>query len=367
MDHQAFVMQSHGGVSRIFTEIARHFPKDKLNLKVFGGLHINAHIQSLQSSNPSLAVGLRVPSLIGKQRLLMPCNRVLLSIFRSLQHPDLVHYTYFRRTQKRRLNTREVMTVHDMIYELSPESFQHGDPTPERKRVMANEVDGIICVSENTKTDLLRFCDVPDDRVKVIPHGNPMEGVVPKRPNNAPHPFILFVGKRGGYKNFSTLLNALSTSNACNHLNIIAFGGEAFSDQERAEIHQKGLCSRVSHMTGSDEVLAGYYETARVLVYPSRYEGFGLPPLEAMSLGCPVIVSKGSSLPEVVGTAGLYFNPDCEQELRAHIESLNQNEIRSQLRALGLSRARLFSWARCANETADFYKEVLARPPRTRE
>lgn len=364
MDHQAFVMQVHGGVSRIFAEIARHFPDDAPELTVFGGVHVNEYLQTLQSEKTVQTVGFRIPHRIGKQRLLLPCDKVLLSLFCAAHCPDLIHYTYFHRTQPRRRNIREIMTVHDMTYELFPEFFRPDDPTAAQKRRMAEEVDGIICISENTKKDLLKFCDVPEERVRVIPHGNPMEDVTAVRPAKKCPPFFLFVGRRPRYKNFTVLLDAMASSVRCVGFEVVAFGGGPFTGEEREEIQSRGLSGRVFQMTGPDEVLAGLYETAQALVYPSRYEGFGLPPLEAMSRGCPVIVSQGSSLPEVVGEAGLYFDPDDSVQLRDCLESVFDPAARRQWVDKGLVQAKLFSWARCARATADFYQDVLAMPVR---
>jgi glycosyltransferase involved in cell wall biosynthesis len=364
MDHQAFVMQAHGGVSRIFAEIARHFPKEDLDLTVFGGAHVNEYLQVLQREKAANTVGVRIPHRIGKQRLLMPCDKILLSLFCAAHRPDLIHYTYFHRTQPRRRSVREIMTVHDMTYELFPEYFHPDDPTPGRKRQMAEEVDGIICISENTKKDLLRFCDVPEERVRVIPHGNPMEGVKARRPQRERPPFFLFVGRRLGYKNFTVLLDALASAVLCAGCEVVAFGGGPFTENEQRDIQSRGLGGCIFQMSGPDEILSGLYETAQALVYPSRYEGFGLPPLEAMSRGCPVIVSQGSSLPEVVGDAGLYFNPDDADQLRQQMESLCTPSGRSRWVDKGLAQAKLFSWTRCARATADFYRDVLAMPAR---
>lgn len=363
MDCHAFAMQAYGGVSRIFIEIAKKLSSNNVELTLFGGVHINFYFEELQRAMKQ-AVGIRIPQLLGKQRILMPINRVLLKRYAATMTPDLVHFTYFSRTLPRRSGVREIMTVHDMTFELFPELFPANNPMVMLKKKMAQEVDGVICISENTKKDLLRFCDVPEERVRVIPHGNPMAGIISEKPANESVPFILFVGQRDLYKDFNVLLDALAGSIACMEWQVIAFGGGDFTAKERIEINRRGLQGRVLHESGSDGRLAGFYETAQVLVYPSRYEGFGLPPLEAMSRGCPVIVSDCSSLPEVVGNAGLYFKPNDAEELRCRIESIGDPQERRRLINHGYEQARNFSWGKCAEETARFYRDILEMPPR---
>ena len=113
-------------------------------------------------------------------------------------------------------------------------------------------------------------------------------------------------------------------------------------------------------MNGNDSVLAGLYSSARVLVYPSLYEGFGIPPLEAMSFGCPVICANTSSLPEVVGDAARLFDPTSESDLRAALEAVVfSSEYTVRLKANGLERVKMFSWEKCADETLKVYKKVL--------
>ena len=118
---------------------------------------------------------------------------------------------------------------------------------------------------------------------------------------------------------------------------------------------------QVMHVGGSDERLAAMYKGAAALVYPSKYEGFGIPPLEAMSLDCPVICSNTSSIPEVVGEAGEYFDPFDQDSIRAAIERVLQSPARrQQLVVLGRSRCKLFSWERCAEQTAAVYRRLVA-------
>ncbi len=118
---------------------------------------------------------------------------------------------------------------------------------------------------------------------------------------------------------------------------------------------------RVHHVSGDDAVLAGYYRMASAFVYPSLYEGFGIPPLEAMSFDCPVVCSGVSSIPEVVGNAGEMFDPYDPDSIRMAIERVvSDDALRQTLIARGKERLKLFSWKRCAQETLDIYRRVLS-------
>jgi glycosyltransferase involved in cell wall biosynthesis len=172
------------------------------------------------------------------------------------------------------------------------------------------------------------------------------------------------VGRREGYKNFGGLLAAVARSPQLQKtFRIVAFGGSPFARSELQEIHSYGFAAgRVVHAQGGDVTLAALYKSAAALVYPSLYEGFGLPPLEAMSYGCPVCVSDTSSIPEVVGEAGEYFNPNEPDDIAHAIERAVFNSERRRLLAeMGRKRAAEFSWTKCAAQTAQVYRYLVSK------
>ncbi|MGB3723017.1 MAG: glycosyltransferase, partial [Pacificimonas sp.] len=117
---------------------------------------------------------------------------------------------------------------------------------------------------------------------------------------------------------------------------------------------------RISHTQGDDRRLRRYYENAEIFVYPSRYEGFGIPPLEAMSAGCPVVAAYSSSIPEVCGEGACYFDPNDASSLRSRLETLmSDNNARAALIAAGTSRLAAFSWRKCAEDTLAEYRKLL--------
>jgi len=176
-------------------------------------------------------------------------------------------------------------------------------------------------------------------------------------------PFVLFVGSRGSYKNFELLIDAFSSSARLKKdFGIICFGGGTFTEKEKRLVARAGLKSdRVLQMSGHDSCLKELYSLADVFVYPSLYEGFGMPPLEAMSSGCPVVSSNTSSLPEVVGDAAEMVDPESFESIRHGLEAvLYCDQRRVELISKGRVNASRFSWKNCAQDTYEIYKRLLS-------
>jgi len=175
-------------------------------------------------------------------------------------------------------------------------------------------------------------------------------------------PYILYVGQRFGWKNFKALLSAYCNCESIrNDFALICFGGTEFTRDELAIMEKSKIAHRIRRVAGPDSLLATYYTHASLLVYPSRYEGFGLPVLEAMHHGCPVLISKTSSLPEVAGSAAMYFDPETHDELCEKMPiCLYDSEQRNAMKQKGYEQEKKFSWDRCAKETLDYYKQIAA-------
>lgn len=291
-----------------------------------------------------------------------------LTQFRTLGHSfDIIHQTYYQRTNISFPNSRRILTVYDMIHELFPNSFKSSDKTTIRKRNAIEKSDHIICISQSTKNDLCNHYQLPEDKISVVHLAHDCAEVVSDLNDSfleKQQPFILYVGERGGYKNFKSLLEAVSTeTNIKNNFKIIAFGGGPFNIQEHEMIKKFGYNDGiVRQISGDDGKLAELYSTAAALVYPSIYEGFGLPPLEAMSYNCPVVLSNTSSMPEVVGNAGEFFDPYEIEDLACSLSRvIFDTERRDQLIEYGKQRCKEYSWQRCAHETRSVYSEQLAK------
>lgn len=289
-------------------------------------------------------------------------RRVDRALLGALTDPWVVHRSYFG--PRLRINVPIVVTVYDMIAELYPESFPRTDPTPRHKRESVREAALVFAISETTKADLVRLIDCDPKKIRVLPLGvNPpadtAEQQAAERRGLGSKPYVLYVGQRGGYKNFSTLLAAFR-SPALKEFELVCFGGPPLSADEESLIQRTSLGGRVQHVVGDDVLLGAFYRSAACLVYPSRYEGFGIPPLEAMVRGCPVVAATGGSIPEVVGDAAELVDPDDAEGFAAAIVRLASDDgLRHDLIQRGHRRTLRYSWDRTAEVALAAYGELL--------
>jgi glycosyltransferase involved in cell wall biosynthesis len=140
----------------------------------------------------------------------------------------------------------------------------------------------------------------------------------------------------------------------------VAFGGGMFSESEKKLFKELQVCNCIRQIDGDDRLLAAYYKNASLFVYPSLYEGFGIPPLEAMNYSCPVACSHSSSIPEVVGDAGCYFDPQSVESISHSLEELAfSTSLQSTLKQRGRNRIKLFSWGKCVSEHEKLYRSLF--------
>jgi glycosyltransferase involved in cell wall biosynthesis len=363
-DYQTFALQTYGGISRYFTRLAQGLLDMEQRVEIFAPLHRNSYLKELQQG---VVHGRHIKRFPPKTARLFLAYNQFRSYFQLAGcKPDVVHETYYSKMGLAQA-CPTVITVHDMVHELIQKGCPDSINVVACKRKAISRADHVICISENTKSDLMRIYNVPDDRVSVVHHGFDQFVFSPPPPLhrgkliNQTKPYILYVGQRSGYKNFEGFLAAVARSHRLlADFNIIAFGGPRFSAAERTLMASLGFSEdQIQHKTGNDESLGGFYRSARAFVYPSLYEGFGIPPLEAMAQCCPVVSSNTSSMPEVIGCAGEYFDPHDLDDMRCTIEGVVYSDERIQcLRQAGTERLLAFSWAKCAGETLDVYRSL---------
>jgi glycosyltransferase involved in cell wall biosynthesis len=363
-DPQIFSLQDYGGISRYFFETAVRLAElPDTDVTVLAFAHINAYLAGV----PHRAViGRRLPAVPEPaRRLLVRANQLLARAWLSRHDADVVHETYYSAMRTAAAGRPTVLTVFDMIHEKFPDYAPRTKRIASLKRSAIRSADHLLCISENTRRDLLEIYDIEPSRASVVRLGFALQGagdLQPQRP--VAEPYILYVGKRGGYKDFATLLRAYADSAAlARSFLLVCFGDSPFSAEELRLMDKLGIArQRVLHVGGDDERLAAHYRHAALFVYPSRYEGFGMPPLEAMSFDCPVVCSNAASLPEVVGDAARMFDAGDPQALRAAMEAvLDSPGLAARLRSLGKARVAEFSWEICARQTRAAYACVLER------
>lgn len=256
-----------------------------------------------------------------------------------------------------------VITVYDMIHEYFPEHFplQESNIIKWKEEIIL-KAKKVIAISNSTKNDILKFIKVDPDKIEVI-H---LAGSFPFGINNIkvsykiPEKFILYVGGRMAYKNFYFLLYCISSLLIEDKdLYLICTGGP-FNKDEILFFQNHSLEKKIIHYNVDDSMLQHLYKNALAFVFPSIYEGFGIPILEAFSCGCPVISSDRSSLPEVGSNACEYFNPKDKESIFSAVKKVIYNEdLRKDLIVKGHKRLKLFSWKECSEKTKVLYESIL--------
>jgi glycosyltransferase involved in cell wall biosynthesis len=361
-DHQIFGWQKYGGVSRYFYEIASRMPAVcKCDVRIYSPVFVNRY---LKENTPPYVVGIPFITIPKSGRAIQIINSYLVRYLLHRDMPDVLHETYYYEKRLAHRKTKTVLTVYDMVHEKFAQYFRSGDKTRLMKKEAVKRADHIICISENTRKDLIEILDADHRKTTVVYLGNAITSArMVESGRLVAQPYIAYVGLRRGYKNFSKLLHAYASSELLKKNYIVAcFGGGRLNESENREIADLKIPSdAVIHLEGDDNDLAAFYRYAEIFVYPSFYEGFGMPPLEAMSFDCPVACSKVSSMPEVVGNAGAYFDPDDIDDMRTAIEMIVSDEaLRTRLIAAGRERIKEFSWDKCASETLNVYKKVVS-------
>jgi len=367
-DFQIFGSQRYGGISRYFYKLISQFVRDQmLGVLLFQGLHRNRYDLAAQRDAFSDYVGWRM-DLPKTRRLCRIVNEVLFRRYlrENRERVDVYHLTYY--SDKVPMGTVPcVVAMHDMIYELFREAGSPEHPVCEIKRRCVKAVDAVICGSQSARRDLIKHTGVDADKVTVVYHGNPMDpdefrDVAPFANDR---PYLLYVGNRqglGGYKNFSIVVDLFRVhSRLVSDLRLVAFGGGAFERAEQSALNAAGLASRTRLVEGDDRMLASVYKGAACLVFPSLYEGFGMPVLEAMGFGCPVVASNRSSLPEVGGDAAVFFDPTDVDSLADAVASVRDDTTRRALIQDGFAQEKRFSWRTAAEQTAAVYRDAVAR------
>jgi glycosyltransferase involved in cell wall biosynthesis len=281
-------------------------------------------------------------------------------LLRSAIEPyDVLHRTYYAAPGP--VRRPSVCTVVDMIPEILPHHFPEGNPH-RRKRDVAQASDLLLSISESTTRDIMEIYGCPASRVVTTPLGIDCQAFAggPKVSHPFRAPYILFVGLRHRYKNFRRFaLAAAAVLNSHPEVSLALVGGGALLANERDIFLKAGVLDRVTQANVQDAALPSIYREAEVFVFPSEYEGFGLPILESFACACPVAASRASCFPEVGGPAIDYFDPTSTDEIAHAIERvLRSRSHADELRRLGTERVQLYSWQRTAELTAQAYRRL---------
>lgn len=369
LDPQVYAFQTYGGVSRYYTEIFSRL-NSKKNISVINSVFITENIYFKQSNLYSKSskrlihfilflnkIGISVRSKTKNININFVIKRL-----KSKEY-DLFIPTYYNPYFLEFIGNKPfVLTVYDMIHELYPQYFiDDSFNVLNNKKILLERATKVIAVSNNTKKDILKiYPHIDPHKIEVIYHGNSIyydKNIKVDLPEN----YILFVGERSNYKNFIFMLLSLKEIlSSDKSLKIICAGGGKFTDIEKKKISELEIESQVIQKYFEENELGAFYHNAICFVFPSEYEGFGIPVLEAMACSCPIVLTNNSSFPEVAGEAGIYFELNNLEDLKNKVDMLVKNkEARSEYIQKGLERSKLFSWEKAATECLNLYKATV--------
>lgn len=374
-DYQTFDEQKTGGISRYHANLYEGCLENNIEAEIAllytDNIYINNIIKGLKPSftdKERFLYNLNIPykHYIYKmyKKIIAPCNNSTMLNKKYCdrvikQHDfDIFHPTYYHNIYtEKEVSAPIVITIHDMIYESHPEYFNQIDIISKKKEMIHNAT-AIIAISNYTKEEILRFYpDINDSKIKVIYHGinKKINLCYPEEKQN----YLLYVGDRGGYKNFYRLLRALSKLKT-KDIKLICVGKE-FSKDEILYINFLNLQNKIINKGRvSDTELQSLYINAKAYISPSLVEGFGLPLLEAMQYHTPMIISDIPIYKEIMKNNAIYFNPLNENHISEMIDYVLQHESITNSIVINASKQlEEFTHERTINDTIALYKSLI--------
>ena len=341
-DSKISSIQKYGGISRMVFEMLKSLNNKKDIDKIF---YRGAYVDKYDYKKEWFLkyYGFKAPLFLNNRLVNILDNVGNKFAYWLNNKPDLIYHSFYHRIPK---NHKGPLVVH--AYDMIQELFYNMPKASAFKKKSFEKADLIIAISQSTKNDICKMYPINPDKVVVAHLGvNNIFFNEHQFSEKTKKPYMLYVGSRlYDYKNFNLLLDTFINKKYFLDFDLILFGGEKeITEDQKNKISGVNSEKWLKQEFGDDGKLSNLYKGAAVFIYPSIYEGFGIPPLEAMASGCPVIASKSSSLPEVVGEAGLLFDPKSPEDLAIKIDRvINDKSLSNELILKGKERAKHFTW-----------------------
>jgi mannosyltransferase len=345
IDGIIFSLQKYGGISTYFSHLCQALINKELDSQIL--LYDEVALKKGFSS-----------SVVQEKRLFERYRSIDLSS--SYSNHSILHSSYYRYSSNK--NVKNVITIYDFIYEKFESNYIKRNVHLMQKKQAVKRADAIICISESTRNDFFEYYpEYNPDQVFVTHLAHSSESVeyspAYKFEKKFDKPFVLFVGMRSVHKNFTACVKALKNINV--DLKIV--GGGPLNDFE-SSLLESFVSGRYLHLNNVDnDALNKLYGDAVCLLYPSLYEGFGLPILEAQANGCPVIATNFSSIPEVAGDSAILLNDPSSNQICEAIGTLINPKINSDFVNKGFKNIEKFSWDETVKNTFEIYNQILLR------
>lgn len=354
-DTQTFDLQRFGGISRYFYKLTKN-SGNSFDYEIAGKYSENIYIEEISKIRKFPIKN----EFKGKGRIEKYFNDRYL--YKAIQREDfdIYHPTYYfikRYPEKR----PTIITAHDFIHELFPEYYINRPDIIEAKKDALHKANRIIAISESTKKDLLNiYSDINENKIDVVYHAVEWEiGGSHSMKMQINRPYILFTGQRQTYKNFTLFAKAIAPLLIKYDMNLICTGSP-FTKEEKEFLYNVNILDRCINKFVDEEELRALYEHAICFVFPSKYEGFGFPILEAFASRCPTVIAKASCFPEIAGNASLFFDPNDEASIRDSVELvLNSQDTRNSLIEKGIIRLQEYTMKKMIDTTVSVYAKLL--------
>lgn len=356
-------LERFGGVSKYFTNMIKNLPAD-IKYAIPVKHTVNEYIKEL----PQIKVDNIFENMDfkGKWRLQNIQNRM--NFIKNLVQGkfDIYHQTHYDPYAFKYLPSKKksITTIYDMNFFVIPEVYREWTgyyKMTKYQKISSKKADKIIVISENTKNDLMKIWNIPEKKIETIYLGvNKINIENNNSERKIKPPYVLFVGTRQYQKNFINYLKAFKIVSDHNHDLLLVCAGDQFMVSEKKIIEDLQLSEKVCQVSADDNLLMDLYRNAEMFVFPSYYEGFGLPLLEAMNCHCPIVCSNTSCFPEIAGDSAVYFDPySIENMAEVTNAVLNNGSAREKLISAGIERVKLFSWEKCAQKHTEVYQSLL--------